>query len=123
MKTINALTWFEIPVTNMVRATQFYDSVLQRSLNKQAFGLQELMVFTYEEPGVGGCLVHDESYRPSAHGAVVYLPVAEMAAALKRVTAAGGQVSVGRTDLPGDMGCYAHVIDTEGNRVGLHAAH
>ena len=24
--------------------------------------------------------------------------------------------------LPGDMGVYAHVADTEGNRVGLHAA-
>jgi predicted enzyme related to lactoylglutathione lyase len=23
--------------------------------------------------------------------------------------------------LPGDMGCFAHVTDTEGNRVGLHA--
>jgi uncharacterized protein len=23
--------------------------------------------------------------------------------------------------LPGDMGRYAHVADTEGNRVGLHA--
>jgi len=23
--------------------------------------------------------------------------------------------------LPGDMGCFAHITDTEGNRVGLHA--
>ena len=23
--------------------------------------------------------------------------------------------------LPGDMGCFAHIVDTEGNRVGLHA--
>ena len=34
---------------------------------------------------------------------------------------AGGKIAVPRTDLPGDMGSFAHIIDSEGNRVGLHA--
>lgn len=25
------------------------------------------------------------------------------------------------TELPDGLGCFAHIIDTEGNRVGLHA--
>jgi uncharacterized protein len=122
MKTNNALTWFEIPVDNMVRASGFYQVVLGRTLNKQTFGPHELCVFPYEQPGIGGCLMHAEAYRPSQQGVVVYLPVADgMQAALQRVTRAGGQVLLGRTELPEGMGCYAHVLDTEGNRVGLHA--
>ena len=36
------------------------------------------------------------------------------------VTANGGSVLVGTTDL-GDTGTFALIRDTEGNRVGLHA--
>jgi predicted enzyme related to lactoylglutathione lyase len=60
--------------------------------------------------------------QPGATGTVIYLAVDDpLDAALARVAQAGGKVAVGRTELPGDMGCYAHIIDTEGNRVGLHA--
>jgi uncharacterized protein len=122
MQSTNALTWFEIPVDDMARATQFYQTVLNKALAKQAFGPHELSVFPYEQPGVGGCLVRAEIYRPSAQGAVVYLPITDgMQSALQRVTQAGGEVLLGRTELPEGMGCYAHVLDTEGNRVGLHA--
>jgi len=41
--------------------------------------------------------------------------------ALARVAKAGGKVVLPKTALPGDMGFYAHMIDSEGNRVGLHA--
>ena len=119
----NALTWFEIPVTDLARASRFYGSVLQQTLNKQQFGPHELMVFAYQQPGVGGCLMQGEVYQPSPQGAVIYLAVADtMGAALSRAAQAGGKVALGRTALPGDMGCYAHIIDSEGNRVGLHAA-
>jgi predicted enzyme related to lactoylglutathione lyase len=122
MNAINALNWFEIPVTDLTRASQFYGAVLKQTLTKQPFGPHELMIFAYQQPGVGGCLIQAEAYQPSMQGAVIYLPVSDnMDAALQRVTAAGGLVSVGRTALPGDMGCYAHIIDTEDNRVGLHA--
>lgn len=123
MKTDNALTWFEIPVTDMIRASRFYTNVLGKELETQTFGPHELMVFPYQQPGVGGCLMSYKALQPGAQGAVVYLPVADdLDSALTRVTQAGGQITLGRTELPGDMGCYAHVIDTEGNRVGLHAA-
>ena len=42
-------------------------------------------------------------------------------AALSRVPQAGGQVATPKTALPGDMGFFAVVRDTEGNEVGLHA--
>ncbi|MES1192324.1 MAG: VOC family protein [Steroidobacter sp.] len=119
---INALNWFEIPVSNMQRASQFYSSVTGGNFREEVIGGNQLAVFSYEQPGVGGCLVKGSAYVPGNHGAVVYLAIKDnLNAALERVKAAGGMIATGNTRLPGEMGCYAHIIDTEGNRVGLHA--
>ena len=123
MQTQNALTWFEIPATNLARASQFYGTVIGKPLEPQTFGPHELMVFPYQQPGVGGCLMNYKPLQPGSQGTVVYLAICDsLEAALARVTGAGGSVALGRTELPEGMGCYAHIIDTEGNRVGLHAA-
>jgi len=37
------------------------------------------------------------------------------------VLALGGQVALPRQALPPGMGFFAHVLDLDGNRVGLHA--
>ena len=46
----------------------------------------------------------------------------ELDPVLNRVVNAGGSITLPRTALPPGMGFYAHIIDSEGNRVGLHAA-
>ena len=59
---------------------------------------------------------------PSETGSLVYLNAEpSLDAVLARVAAAGGQVTLPRTALPPGMGFFAHVRDSEGNRVGLHA--
>jgi hypothetical protein len=59
---------------------------------------------------------------PSADGPLVYLNVdPSLDAAVARAVAAGGRVTTPKVVLPDGMGCFAHVVDTEGNRVGLHA--
>ena len=40
---------------------------------------------------------------------------------LARVEPAGGRVITPKTALPPGMGLLAHILDSEGNRVGLHA--
>ena len=60
---------------------------------------------------------------PSVNGTLVYLNAApSLDAVLARVEAAGGRITTPKVQLPGDMGVFAHVTDTEGNRIGLHAA-
>jgi predicted enzyme related to lactoylglutathione lyase len=59
--------------------------------------------------------------QPGPQGTVIYLSTDLLDAALARVGKAGGEVAQGRTELPEGMGCYAHIIDSEGTRVGLHA--
>jgi predicted enzyme related to lactoylglutathione lyase len=121
-KRASRVVWFEIPATDLKRATAFYESILLTKLRPENAGSHDLRVFPYEEPAVGGCLMQGPGVQPGASGTVAYLnadPVLEDV--LKRVTPAGGKIIVPRTDLPEGMGCFAQIIDSEGNRVGLHA--
>ena len=38
-----------------------------------------------------------------------------------RVAGLGGRIATPLTELPPGMGCFAHIIDSKGHRVGLHA--
>jgi predicted enzyme related to lactoylglutathione lyase len=59
---------------------------------------------------------------PSVDGALVYLGAGDsLDPVLARVARAGGRVRTPKTQLPEGMGCFAHIEDSEGNRVGLHA--
>ena len=118
----DALTWFEIPAADLARATRFYETVLGRKLKPETMGPQSLAVFDYAQPGVGGCVIRGEGFTPGASGTIVYLAAGpRLDDALGRVERAGGHVVLQKTALPGDMGCFAHILDSEGNRVGLHA--
>jgi uncharacterized protein len=53
---------------------------------------------------------------------VVYLNAgATIDPVLARVAKVGGAVATPKTALPPGMGFFAHITDSEGNRVGLHA--
>lgn len=120
----HALDWFEIPVSDLPRAQSFYESLLGFALRRETIGDSALAVFPYAETGVGGCLMAGPGTpTPSVNGTLVYLNAApSLDAVLARVEAAGGRVTTPKVQLPGDMGVFAHVTDTEGNRIGLHAA-
>ena len=118
----NRVVWFEIPASDLGRATKFYETVLATSLKAETFGTHELRVFTHEDDAAGGCLMKGPGFEPSKSGVVAYLNAdPSLDAVLARVERAGGKIALPRTDLPGDMGSFAHIIDSEGNRVGLHA--
>ena len=119
----SALNWFEIPVRDMDRAQAFYETLLATTIRRETIPPNQLGVFSYDEPGVGGCLLAGESApQPSASGTLIYLNAgASLDAVLARVESAGGRVATPKVQLPGDMGVFAHITDTEGNRVGLHA--
>ena len=119
----NALNWFEIPVRNMDRAQAFYEKLLAAKLHRESVNEQTLAVFPYDDNAVGGCLLAGHHVpEPSGQGALVYLNAKpSLDAVLARVEAAGGRITTPKVQLPGDMGVFAHITDTEGNRLGLHA--
>jgi predicted enzyme related to lactoylglutathione lyase len=119
----NAIHWFEIPVRDLDRAQAFYSTLLGTTLQRQTMGENTLAIFSYDEPGVGGCLMAGAGMpEPSVDGALVYLGAGDsLDPVLARVARAGGRVRTPKTQLPEGMGCFAHIEDSEGNRVGLHA--
>lgn len=119
----NALNWFEIPVTDFDRAVTFYNTVLGIDMRRQEFNGVMNGVLPYDSGdhrGVGGSLIHDPRVKPARDGITVYLNVdGKMDAVLARVANAGGQIALPKTDI--GMGHIALIIDSEGNRVGLHS--
>ena len=123
--THDALHWFEIPVHDMERAQRFYETLLGRRMRREQMGPQALAVFEYGDGRVGGALLNGPDMpAPSLDGNIVYLNASpSLDAALARAVALGARVLLPRLQLPGDIGAIAHIADSEGNRIGLHAAH
>jgi predicted enzyme related to lactoylglutathione lyase len=122
--TRNAINWFEIPVTDMDRAQRFYETLLARSLRREQAGPQTLAIFPYEVgTGVGGMLKLDAAAAAPATGAtLVYLDASpSLDAVLSRAGELGARIVQPRTELPNGNGFTAHLLDTEGNRIGLHS--
>ena len=119
----HALTWFEIPVTDIDRATRFYETLLNKQLRREFMGGIALGVFPHDEnSGVGGCLQAGPGLAPAGTGTIVYLDAGpSIDTVLKRVGVSGGKIALDKTALPPGMGYFAHIIDSEGNRVGVHA--
>ena len=118
----NVAVWFEIPASDFDRAVGFYQKVFETTLKLHEMGGSQLAVFPYEEPAMSGCLIKGEGYKPANGGPVIYLETkGPLDAPLARAAASGGKVVFPKTALPPGMGFYAHFIDCEGNRVGLHS--
>lgn len=114
-----AITWFQIPTADLDRAAAFYGAILEEPLNVVDSQGGRIAIFPYEPPGVGGCLVTDA--HPTPHGTLVFLNVdGRLDRVLSLVEGAGGRVALPKTSL-GEIGWMAQIIDSEGNRVGLHA--
>lgn len=114
--------WFELPASDLERAIRFYEGILGKPMRRETMGGTSMGVFPYQQQGVGGAVV--VGMQPTANGAgpVVYLTAeSEFDAILSRIEAAGGKIATPKMNLP-NIGAIALFIDTEGNRVGLHAA-
>lgn len=122
MSRTNVAVWFEIPSIDFDRATAFYEALFGVSLRRENIGSGTLGIFPYDQPALSGCVIHGPMYRPAADGPVIYLNAdGKLDDMLARVTTLGGSVVTPKIALPPGMGFFAHIRDSEGNRVGLHS--
>lgn len=123
----NMVGWFEVPVTNMERAIQFYEQVFNIKIERHKMGPLDMGWFPFVEgdaPGSGGSLVaHPEHYIPSNDGVLVYFSsqTGDLQDELDRVENAGGKILNGKTPISDEHGFMALIIDSEGNRIALHS--
>ena len=116
--------WFEIPVTDMTRAKDFYESVFKVSISVHDLGGLIMGWFPEAAPesGASGSLVQHDTYIPSdTHGTLVYFVCDDLAEELGRVEASGGEILRPKTAIGGDYGFMGLFKDTEGNRIALHS--
>lgn len=121
----NAISWFEIPTVDLPRAQQFYEAIFDISMIPMDTPHIKMRMFPIEDPAtcVGGALTLAEFYKPSAtDGPLVYLNAnPDVQHILDKVQTAGGQIIVPKTEISPEYGHMAIIIDTEGNRIGLHS--
>lgn len=120
----NAISWFEIPTTDIDRAARFYEQILGISLAPMDFPNIKMRMFPMEAGEIGGALVHSGGFHiPSGtHGPLIYLNAnPDVQLVLDRVEAAGGKILVPKTQISPEYGFMAVLMDTEGNRIALHS--
>ena len=122
----NAISWFEIPATNLERAQKFYETIFGITLIPMDLPNIKMRMFPIDDMinGVGGAIVESGGFhKPSAtDGPLIYLNAnPDVQEVLDKTVAAGGNILVPKTEISPDYGYMAVLLDTEGNRIALHS--
>jgi uncharacterized protein len=122
----NAISWFEIPATDLTRATSFYETIFGITLIPMDMENIKMRMFPLDDMmnDVGGAVVDSGGFhKPSlTDGPLIYLNGnPDLQTVLEKVEAAGGKIMVPKTEISPEYGFMAVFIDTEGNRIGLHS--
>lgn len=121
----NAVSWFEIPVSDFERAKTFYQKLLDFEMPEMEMGPVRMGILPYDRDGggVGGAICFGEGYTPAGEGGPkIYLNAGDdLNTVLARLKAAGGQPILPKTEIAPGMGHFAFFGDSEGNVVGLYS--
>lgn len=125
MSATNPVGWFEIYVQDMARARRFYETVLERKLEKleDPSGSTEMFAFPMSQeplPGAAGALVRMQGMPSGGNSVIIYFMSADCAVEAARVEAAGGKIQQAKMSI-GPYGHIALAVDTEGNVFGIHS--
>lgn len=121
---MNAIRWFEIYVDDMARAKNFYETVLQTTLEQIPAPAAELEMWQFPADlnahGSAGALVRMSEMKAGGNSVLVYFACEDCSVEAGRVAAAGGQPLNAKMSI-GEYGFVAHAKDSEGNMFGLHS--
>ncbi|MFH0894017.1 MAG: VOC family protein [Bacteroidota bacterium] len=124
--TANSINWFEIPVADMERAKKFYEALFDMKMQtiEMLGNIESFFPNSQNMEGkVSGALVKGPNHKPSSEGVLIYLNAnPDIQIIIDRIEPNGGRLLMPRTLITEDIGCMAIFMDSEGNRVALHAA-
>jgi predicted enzyme related to lactoylglutathione lyase len=120
----NPVGWFEIYVSDLLRAKRFYETLFNQPLHPLPSDDPsiEMMVFGGDlaSHGTTGALVKHSMKQPSTEGALVYFSCVDCADQEKLALANGGKVFKAKFSI-GPNGFISIIGDSEGNAIGLHS--
>lgn len=118
----NLCAMVEISVDDFERAKQFYESILGIEITEMNVLDTQIGMFPMEGYLNWGCISKCDQHRPSMDGTLIYLNADnDIDGMLEKVTSAGGEILTPKTKLGDQFGFIAVFLDTEGNRIALHA--
>ena len=121
----NAISWFEIPTTDLERAQKFYETIFDMQMIPLDMPQLKMRMFPVDNSkNVGGALCYSpDFYKPSStDGPLIYLNAnPDVQDVLDKIESAGGKIVVPKTEISPEYGHMAVFIDTEGNRIALHS--
>mgnify|MGYP002133890106 CR=1 FL=1 len=122
----SAISWFEIPAIDLDRATKFYETIFAMQLIPMDMPNIKMRMFPIADMmnDIGGAIVDSGGFhKPSAsEGVLIYLNGnPDVQHVLDKVEAAGGSIFLPKIEISPEFGFMAIIIDTEGNRIGLHS--
>jgi len=119
----NPVCYFEISVTDLDRAIEFYTAVFGCPFERVNIDGNEMALFPVFEKasGITGALAKGDSYVPGKQGSRIYFSVVSIKETLHKVKQAGGAVLYPETSV-GAYGSVAEFEDSEGNCIALHSA-
>ncbi len=117
---MNPISWFEIPVTDINRAVDFYSRVFQIEFEITEIDGHPMALFPYVEsgPGCSGALAQGDSYVPSVDGPRVYFPVDDAEDTVARALKLGSKILYPVTRVSENL-VVAEFSDSEGNRLAV----
>lgn len=119
----NAINWFEIPVTDITRARNFYQSIFEIQMEEMEMDGMKYAMFPFNpmKGKIAGGLAQSPMHVPSATGSIIYLNAnPDLQHVLDRIESAGGKITMPKTSI-GQNGFMAFFTDTEGNTMALHS--
>lgn len=122
----NAISWFEIPTTDINRAQKFYETIFGISMTPMDFPSMKMRMFPLDDmmTQVGGALVDSGGFHKASltDGPLIYLNAnPDVQNVLDKVPVAGGTIIMPKTEINPEYGFMAVITDTEGNRIALHS--
>jgi len=116
------ISLFEIPATDITRAINFYQAILDINIDKIEMPGMEMGIFPYGEQLVTGVIMKGEGYTPSTDGITIYLNGGDnLQTILDKVEENGGKIITPKTAHADESGFFALFLDTEGNKLGLNS--
>jgi len=123
--TTNALNWFEIPAMDISRAQKFYETIFDIKMMAMPEMMGMKMSSFPAEMGngkVSGALAQSPNHKPGMDGAVIYLNAnPTIDTVIGKIESAGGKMIMPKMQISPEIGYMAFFVDTEGNRMALHA--
>ena len=117
----NRAVWFDIPVSDLGRAAEFYRAVLNVKVEAVDAGGYKFCVIEHAG-GNGGCLVPNAREISGSAGILLYMNVdGRIRDAVAKTPGKGGKVLEPAHGI-GPHGFRAIVLDSEGNRIALHSS-